>query len=76
MFNTTKSMLEHKEEIQKNIDGYRRNDGNYFDKHDLEADGKPIEKPFVPGSLRIAPHSSTAPSWSKMTIMYKVSTRK
>ena len=55
MFTTTKNMLEHEEEIQKRLDGFRRNSGNYFDKHDLDADGKPTEKPFVPGSLRCAP---------------------
>ena len=48
MFTTTKNMLGHEEEIQKRLDGFRRNSGNYFDRHDLDADGKPTEKPFVP----------------------------
>ena len=55
MFTTTKNMLGHEEEIQKRLHGSRCNSGTYFDKHDLDADGKPSEKPFVPGSLRIAP---------------------
>ena len=54
MFATTKNMLGHKEEIQKRLDGFHRNTGTYFNKHDLDDDGKPTEKPFVPGSLKIA----------------------
>ena len=55
MFNKMKNMLGLQEEIQRKTDGYTRTDGTYFDKHDLDEDGKAKEKPFVPGSMRITP---------------------
>jgi len=55
MFNKMKNMLGLQEEIQRKTDGYARTDGTYFDKHDLDEDGKAKEKPFTHGSMRIAP---------------------
>ena len=53
MFNKTKNMLDLREQLQAKVDGIARFSGNYLDKHDVDADGRPKEKPFVPGSLRM-----------------------
>ena len=55
MFNKTKNMLDLREQLQAKVDGIARFSGKYFDKHDVNADERPKEKPFVPGSLRINP---------------------
>ena len=57
MFNKSKSMLGHLEEIQRKTNGFLRLDSEstYFDKHDLDSAGEPTKKPFIPGSLRISP---------------------
>ena len=52
MFKGSKNMLsEHEWKLRKR-EGLLRHDGKYFDKEDIDDDGKPKEKPFVPTSLR------------------------
>ena len=55
MLDNSKSMLGLQEDILRKADGLTKYDGKYFDKHDKDANGKPTEKLYVPGSLRIAP---------------------
>jgi hypothetical protein len=55
MLDNSKSMLGLQEDILRKADGLTKYDGKYFDKHDEDANGKPTEKLYVPGSLRIAP---------------------
>ena len=55
MFTKTKNMLGLMEEIHEKSDGAARYGGNYFDKLNLDSDGKPKEKPYVPISLRMKP---------------------
>ena len=55
ILDTAKSMLEHREEILRKLDGLARYKGTFDDKHDVDDDGNPKTKPFVPPNLRDAP---------------------
>lgn len=41
-------MLSPLEEIQQKTDGFLRNDGTYFDKHNFHADGKAYQNTISP----------------------------
>ena len=62
MFTKMKNMLGLQEEIQQKTNGFTRMNNTYFDKHDLDTNGKAKEKPFVPISMKIA----LLLNWSKL----------